>query len=250
MERFMEIKNGDNGVENKDQEALEEKESSANEVAGEVLGNIGKETGEVFDAGGETLKTTEKLDGDDPERKRIEGETQEIKDEVIKSGDEAREGVDEIAESESEKRIRDWDETDDNKKKEEIESYEEILRVKLEKDNLLAEGESIEDQIEELKKRTEEFAKKKAAMAMKVQEQCADAEKMEGIEQGEAREMIKDLARNAKDNLNIGRLKWFSQFEADNFGDLMNEHKVREVTMENLEEMADDLENLENFLAK
>jgi len=146
--------------------------------------------------------------------------------------------IEEYPRSESDIRREKWEkETSDGDKEEEIKKY----KNKIEAENLLAEGESIESRIKKLEEETIKFAKERAAAAIKF---SADTSKLEGVGQEEAREMIKKLAENAKDNLNVAKLDYFLRTEED----LMSTHKDKEITIENLEEMAGDLENLESFL--
>ncbi len=229
-------------AENEKLKTPEEAESSV-EFAEKVLDDVDEETARVLDMGGETLETTQGLDSNDPERGKVENETREVADEAAENMDETKEGIDETVGSESDRRIKDWERMDDDLKKEEIEKYKEGLKGDAEA--ILAKGESIEECIEKLRKETEEFAIERAAAAMKIREQLNGADsKLGGIEQGEAREMIRELAKNAKDNLNVAKLDYLLRTEED----LMSTHKDKEITIENLEEMADDLESLENFL--
>ena len=249
-------------TESEQTEVLEDTESFV-DFAGKVSERARTEIKELSKEEEEILEMMEKL-GDSAEKKEIENEIQKIADELSKIEEESElfKIVNEEMQSmelnslfenaRNKKRIEDWEkEYSDEEKKEEIGNYKEKLKGELEREDLLAEGEDIKDRIEELRKETEEFAKKKAEAAKKIGDSVSE---LEGFEQGQgqeqAREMIKDLAEHARNNLNVAKLKWVLEGEEPDFGDLMDTHKDREITIENLQEMADDLEKLNDYLEK
>ena len=237
MERIMEMKTTED-TKDRTPETPEEVESPV-ESAEKVLDDVNEETGEVLGVDEETLKTAQELDGDDPGRKEVEDGTREVASKTVESRDEAKEEIDEIVGSESDRRREEWkNETDKDKKKEEIERYREGLKGDAEA--ILAEGESIEDCIKRLREDLTEFASKTAEAAGKLEGQT------EGLGQEEAREAIRDLAKSTKNNLDVAKLNYLLIPEVD----LLDKHKDKEITIENLEEMANDLENLENFLVE
>ncbi len=212
------------------------------ETKNEISGKVDKEVGEIK-RGDQRINSS--LHGDNSlEANKIREEGGGIVDKAVESGDKAKEEIDEIVDGERADRIKEWEEEKDSKKKKkEIEDY----KAKLEAENLLAEGESIEDRIKELREEVTKLAKEEGKAAVKLGEQLSVADsKLEGIGQEEARKAISDLAENAKNNLNVAKLDYLLRTEED----LMSTHKDKEITIENLEEMANDLENLENFLVE
>ena len=229
-----EIKRGE--IVGEEEQPLKNLKETGSEISGKVDEKVDEVKGGDQEIGS-SLHGDDSLDAD-----KIRGESGRVVDEAVESGDEAKEGVDGIVGSESDRKIEKWNKKNPDDKKEDIEKY----RRGLEEENLLAGEESIEDRIEELRGEIEEFAARRAEAAMKVRESLSgvDTPKLEGIEQEEAKEMIRELAESARNDLDIAKLDYLLIPEAD----LMDTHKDKEITIENLQEMADDLEGLENFL--
>ena len=139
-------------------------------------------------------------------------------------------------ESEATKRINEWKGVDKDKKREEMEIY---------KNRLVEETRDIEKNIEKLRKELEENLEKRSEAAEKLDEQLKGGAEISGLEMFE-REKIKEASRVNmiinENNLNIAKLEYLAKLSGtgDNFDNLMDGHKGEEISIEELEIMADD----------
>ncbi|MEA1937348.1 MAG: hypothetical protein U9N04_04540 [Patescibacteria group bacterium] len=271
------------GINKRARKYCEEVSSAENskEIRDETLKNVNEETAEVLDAGEQTTETAEKLGDNDSEGGEIIVETQKITDETEENRAntvDAIEGVgvetdiskidaDEIEggmredrqkyEDETAKINKEWEEKSEEDKKEEIEEYKEETekdpRVMEVREKMEREKKTMGECVEELRKETKDIVKNRSLAMAAIQEQLnkgANFSELSGvdqIDQKEAKTALGEISRIANNRLTNEKLNYLLQFE-DNLGDLLNEHKNRESTIENFEEIVKMIGDFEDRL--
>jgi len=244
------IKNGDQEIndslcEDNSLEADGVREESKEIVdEGEDIGSSAKEEADEIISEEELIKV---------ETDVSEFDTDELKREIEEGmKEEEQEYKDRIAERKNE-----WEEKSEEEKKKEIKEYKEEIekdpRMIEVQEKMKSEAETMEEYIEKLRKETENIVKNRASAMAVIQEQLnrgVNIPELSGIDQinqKEARAALDEMSRIANNRLTNEKLNYLLQFEND-FGDLLNEHKNREITIEKFEEIVRMIENFEECL--
>ena len=240
---------------------------SSGEVEDEILGKVYNGIDKVED-GDREIKSTLQGAGGSLEAVETKRKSEEIVEEAEKAGNIMEDGIDEITgnvkddagsaeeeiekdkqdyESETTKRINAWhEEKDYNKKREEMERY---------KRGLIEEAKTIEGDIEDLKKELKENIGKRSEAAKELIGQLnggVEISELGMFEREEVKKAFGEVAVICKNNLNIAELKYLEEFSdaKGNFDSLMNEHKEKEINIEQLRIMADDMREAYEYLKK
>ena len=183
------------------------------------------------------------------DNKEGERETEETEEETM-------EEVEQRYKNERNEEVKEWRERGENeneeeskeRKEEDIKMYKE--KMERETERLLKEKETAEECIERLKEEIEAAIMERSRAAEKVQnelESGVDVLELSVFDQQEARKALGELITINRNNLNIAKLEYLLEAKKDGLGDLMDNHREREFTIEALERMAEEVSGLEMY---